>query len=891
MTTKIWIKLRTLRARLLNQVAAPAFMVMLSVAPLPAAAQAQMVPFDIAPQSLADTLLQISRQSNIGVMAPAGLTGGRSVQGIHGKMSVEEALMQALKGTDLKYRAASDGSFVIEDSSSSGTSSRPKQKGEAPSPSHSVQTAGLNSAAQTSFTSPTDNVPSHIEEVVVTATKRAASVRDVPMSIAVIGNQDIERRGLIGMEDYLRSIPGVNQIDVGGRDNAIVIRGITTSPANENAASGATVATYFDETSITGGAGLSAGGIDIRPVDIERIEVLRGPQGTSFGDASLGGVLRIIPKKPDLNEWSGKVSGSYSNTERYGGDNSMVQGVLNIPVIPGKLAIRAVAYQFDESGAYRNIVGNDAATIARAQTYGLGSLVQGYIRNDIGRMLSEGGRLAVLWAPADNLDVSFNYLRQTIKQDGWPVSDVGSYLQSHIPASPLWSVRGQDGELADTKIDLWNATVNYNFGWAKLTSIASMVESGSISVNTGIFPPPYSTTNISKFKSITEETRLVSQLDGPFQFLSGIFYENTKDRGPSDTYWPGTAATNPYSTNPILFNETDRNLVQYAFFGEASYNLTDKLTATVGARYFNYDKDEISLREGAFAGNIPIGSGVRTTVQKDEGGPIYKANLSYKPVDDSLLYASFSQGFRLGRPTAGVISTCDANNDGIVDGTNVTVASTRSINSDSLDNYEVGAKSSFFDQRLVLDATAFHIDWNGLPTSVLISCSGLSRTYIANAGSATSDGGEIQASLMVAEGLRADFGAAYTHANLSRAVPALGVPNGARLPGSPTFSANMSLQYEFRVSGHKAFVREDSLYTGAFYGDLLQTPGLRAGDYFKMDARAGIQIAKTNIELYVKNVMNENAFTWRGAFGGTNPFAGYQLRPRTIGIQVGYIIE
>jgi len=158
---------------------------------------------------------------------------------------------------------------------------------------------------------------------------------------------EIERRGAVGMEDYLRSVPGVAQIDNGPRSNAVVIRGISTSPENENASSGTTVATYFGETPITGGGGYGAGGIDVRPVDIERIEVLRGPQGTAYGSASLGGALRIIPNRPQLGAFTGNVSANYSSTSGRGGDNSMLQGTLNLPVVEDKFALRAVGYRFD----------------------------------------------------------------------------------------------------------------------------------------------------------------------------------------------------------------------------------------------------------------------------------------------------------------------------------------------------------------------------------------------------------------------------------------------------------------------------------------------------------------------------------------------------------------
>lgn len=146
-----------------------------------------------------------------------------------------------------------------------------------------------------------------LEEIIVTATKREERMLDVPMSIATLGGRDIDRRGLIELRDYLPSIPGVNVVDVGGRSNQITIRGIASSGNN---GAGATTSTYFDEPSITGSGGVVGGGSDVRPVDLERIEVLRGPQGTAFGDASLGGTLRYVTAKPNLKSFSTKFSGA-----------------------------------------------------------------------------------------------------------------------------------------------------------------------------------------------------------------------------------------------------------------------------------------------------------------------------------------------------------------------------------------------------------------------------------------------------------------------------------------------------------------------------------------------------------------------------------------------------
>jgi iron complex outermembrane recepter protein len=878
-------------------------------------------PTNIPSQGLGPALQTLAKDRNFQVVYVSEEVNSLRTQGAVGEFTSEEALKQLLGGTGMTFRYLDEKTVTIVPVSAASLSDTSSAVSSSISDSRIVRADGGQEAEarQKSFWSrfrlaqadqgapagsPTvENKseqasykkPVQIEEVIVTATKREERLQDVPMSLAVVSSEDIERRGLIGMEDYLRSIPGVNQIDRGSLDNTIVIRGITTSPEFENTGSGTTVASYFDETPMTGAAGLGAGGIDVRPVDMERIEVLRGPQGTTFGDASLGGTIRMIPVKPKLDAFSAKLAADYSNTSGFGSDNSMIQGVVNIPVVADKFALRAVGYRYDESGFYRNIAGIDPATIAAATTFGLGNYVSGPVQGDVGRMLSTGGRLTALWQATDKLDLSLNFLTQKIEQDGLPfttVGTIGTYQQVRYPIAPQGRVRGEAGEISDNKINLSNLVLRYDLGWAALTSAASWIDASAVQAIGAVAPSvllgPYSSTGPADFKSFTAETRLASHLEGRFQFLGGLFYEHVKEGYTLHIDWPGTPANNPLAslglpaTNPLLILDSTLRLDQRAVFGEGSYNLTDKLTATVGGRYFKYDKNTSELDEGGFLG-VPIGAGIAQNLESSEGHSTYKANLSYKPTKESLLYASWGQGFRLGHPSAGVPSAvCDPNNTGFIQGTNISVASTRNIDSDFLDSYEIGGKFTSFDRRVVVDTAVYHIKWNGLPTLIFPpGGSSCPFAYTANAGAATSDGVELQASLFAMEGLRFDFGAGYTKARLSKDAPGL-APDGARLPGSPKASANLAAQYDFHIAGHKAFARADSFYTGRFYGDLLQTPSLAAGDYIKIDARAGVEIKNLSVELFGRNLTNRDAFTWQDVYGG------YRLRPRTVGVQLGY---
>jgi iron complex outermembrane recepter protein len=836
----------------------------------------QTYQLDIQPQALGKALQSFATQSGLQVVYYAQIAEGLTARRVVGSLSATDALHQLLQGTELTFQSVNADTIVIRNAAAPASAA----------PARTSDAAGAGRAESANV---------QLEEIIVTATKRAESVQDIAMSIAVVGHQDIERRGLIGMEDYLRSIPGVNQIDRGGRDNAVVIRGITTSPEFENASSGTTVATYFDETPVTGAAGRGGGGIDLRPVDLERIEILRGPQGTTFGSAALGGAMRLIPVKPKLDGFGARVAASYSDTSGLGGGNSMLQGVLNVPLIDNELALRAVGYRYDESGTYRNIAGIDPAMIAFAERFGLGDFVRGHVQDDVGRMRTIGGRLAGLWQATDRMSLAMNVLTQTIEQDGSPLAMTGAFEQSRGPIAPQGRVRGEAGELNDTDLDLLNLVLSYDLGWAALTTAASWVDGGSVST-TGAMSAlpslgPSSNAARSDFESFTAETRLVSQLEGRTQMLAGLFYENVdEDYLQHSGDWPGAAAANPFGTDPMFISAIERHLDQRALFGEVSYALTDQLTAAVGGRYFKYDKEESNLQEGGLV-RVPLDAGVTQGLDNSDSGSSFKADLRYKPTPDALLYTSWSQGFRLGRPAAGLPSaTCDRDGDGIVDGTSTSIASTRQIDSDDIDNYEVGGKFAFFERRLALDVAVYHIEWHGLPirTVVPLPCN---ASYTGNAGAATSDGVELQATLFVANGFKLDFGGSYNDAKLSRDAPGLTTPafEGDRLPGAPRVNANFAAQYDFNVAGHRAFVRADSFYTGEFYGDLLQTPALSAGEYVKVDARAGVAMKNLSLELFVRNLTNEDAFTWRGL--ATTPAIAYRLRPRTVGVQLGYSFE
>lgn len=854
--------------------------------------------FEIDRVSITEALNSFSKQTGFSVsfISKTHSSEDRLVLPLKGRYTAEDALEQLLRSSGLQYAVVKPGFIAVFDSDA------PSQRGTVPvmsptrldtrldeesTPERQRRSVAARATAENNTAAQRD-----VEEVIVTAQKRTQNVQDVPISIAVVGAAEISRRGLAGAEDYLRGIPGANQVD-SANGPSIVIRGIESSPQNQNYASGATTATYFGETPTTNSAGLSSGtNVDLKLVDIERVEVLRGPQGTAFGNSSMGGAVRQIPVAPKLEEFEGGVGLGYSATAGYGGNNHQARGVLNLPVIKDKLGIRAVGYRFDDSGFYRNIAGSDAA-FRSSIAIPFGADAFAIDDREVGASSTVGGRIAALWQATDEMRFTLSYLTQKTETDGLGLATRPGYDQAILRVAPEHVVRGESDGVADADIDIANATVEYDFGWANLLATYSYTESGSLvsqadQLYAGDWPA--SSLGDSEHRENVGEVRLVSQLGGPVSFLVGAYGEKLKDDYLFDYRWFGDPATNFLCVGcagQSFVGEQRQHweLEQMTVFGEVSWEIIDDLTLTGGVRRYDYDRTIASDSRGPIFGTTSVSSSTDAT------GETYRLNLSYKPIADVLVYGGWSQGFRIGKPQPELsAAACDPNGDGVIEGTDIPLSSTGRVNSDSVDSYEIGSKLAFFDNRVRVDAAVFRMEWKDIPVRAAAGARPTScgLLYLTNAGEALSEGVELQVNVQVTDPFRIDVGGSYIDAHLTEAVPAQRFVEGARLPGSPKVNANLGLQYEFEIAGYDAFVRTDSIYVGDFYGDVLQTPNLKAGDYVKVDASARLQLDNLDIDLFVKNLTNEDDFTFRGVSASVGQFHGYRLRPRTIGLQLGY---
>jgi len=700
-----------------------------------------------------------------------------------------------------------------------------------------------------------------IEEVIVSASKRGdVSVMDIPASISVASGDLISKRGMVGMDDFLRSLPSTNFLDRGAGRNGIIMRGVTASPQDDIA-----VGVYIDETPVAGMGSLGGGNPDLKYVDMQRIEVLRGPQGTLYGDGSIAGTVRVIPNAPDLSGFSAEIAGSASSTADLGGQNTMLRGVLNLPVVEDKFAIRVVGYDYDNSGYYKNIAGDNADKATWADAFG-GIVTSRRAGDD----RYTGGRITALWQVSEDFDVTLSHMTQDIDQSGIPESMLALGGKNRAP----FQRQDGSGETLTIDLDVTNLKMNLDMGSYELFSSTSIAESKTLQDRDlgAYFGPmlevddmPIYLADSAVAEQFTQELRLNTRLDGPLQFLVGAFYQDHKRTANQKMTFEGTPELDPFE-GALLFESTfGDNLKQLAFFGEASFDLTDQLTAVAGVRHYSYDKESPDENDGVFNGGYTEGF-----VENDDSGQTYKLSLNYRPDETTSFYGTFAQGFRLGGPHPEIPSDiCDT--DGVPD----------QIDSDELDSFEVGAKFAFADGRATLNVSAFQVDWTGIPVKQILDC-GFETT--ANAGEAQSKGVEVDGQLLLADAWRIDYGMSYTQAELTADSAPLNAQSGDRLPGSPEFSASLGLQADFSMAGRPMFARADIAHIGEYYNNLQQS-GSAAGDFTTVNLSLGAEINDSvSVDLFARNLTNKEGLTWIETELGDGR-ANY-IRPRTIGIEL-----
>lgn len=854
---------------------------------VPAAASAadtldQTVNIDIAANTrIEDALIEWGLASHMTVMFNTTAATGIIRHEVRGNMSARQALAMLLSGSKLTFTRDGQRIRIIPSAGLVPTSLSNLESSSAPvtasdSESGSPDNSSGSASESDENSEPGRHVGSNLEQVVVTATHRAEKLQDIPMSLTALSADEVEQRDITGMGDYLTSVPGVSHLDEGVGRNSTVIRGITLDPEYEGSGSGQTVGYYFGEVPLSDVRWNSP---DLKLVDMDRVELLRGPQGTLYGAGSLAGTLRNIPVAPHLGQFDGYAKVDYSNTARFGGSNSAEQAAVNLPLVSDAFAVRIVGYHFQDSGYIHNVAGSDPTYVANATAYGASQLAEN--QDGVGADRYVGGRIEALWHPLEALDINFSYITQDASQLGLPESDLGLplYTQARL------QVNSESSEGLSDHSRIANVLATYGSAWGQFVLSSSYMrqtyERGyGLDTFFGGVPIPqiFGTTT----DGVSEELRFVSNQFGPWQYIAGYFFEHLIETSTGTDYYSGSPALSPYSSpTSEIYAFTDKTwLRQNAVFGELSYSIIPQLTLTAGSRRSDYNKADGGANSVAFGGGGPEVE--NATLNTSQVKTTWKASISYKPTEEAMLYALWSQGFRLGSPLSPIINPACNDGTGHVVGYSDYPLNGASLKSDSLTNYELGAKFQLLQKRLNLNAALYEIDWVNLPITVFVP-SPCAASLSLNAGKARSRGIEVESDLLLVQGLKFDLSGSFNKAVLNGDSPGIGT-DGQRLPGSPQYQFATGLQYGFNVGQLPTYVRGDYMRVGSYFNDVAQTAP-REGDYGRFDARIGLTVSQFDIGVYGKNLTNAAEITWAdSAFPGR----AERLRPRTIGADFKY---
>jgi outer membrane receptor protein involved in Fe transport len=748
-----------------------------------------------------------------------------------------------------------------------------------------------------------------VTEVIVTATRRATSVQKVPYNISVIGASDLSTKGITELSELSRAIPGLSVRDVGSRDDAsIILRGLSVDPLRASTlGDNGSVATYINDTPVTN---------QPKIFDIERVEVLRGPQGTLYGSGSLGGAIRYIVADPKM-KFEASAGGKVYQISEADDVSYEVNGMINIPLVEDKLAVRVAAQYLDDSGF------TDYPFVLTGP------------KTDLDFEQRTTARASLLWTPTENFEATLSYYTDNSKSGGRTGGNPGLSLPA--ASYPSYNYAANAGKvLGDYDIGLrfeepysmhYQLTaleMKYDLGFADLISSTSYTKKTGLGhrdqtdllLGLGFGYESYPdfrsfTTELDDFESAVQELRLVSSDGGSFDYVAGLYYANEGTWGTSSEYTPGfTQFIGATRTDDLeYFAKSDVLYSEWAAFGELTWHINEAWQVTGGARAFKLIEKStectaLPLYEDPNSSAINCPDSVGKSTVEDT---IYKLNTSYQWTPDVMVYGTFSQGFRRGGvnllPSGGQFV-------GIID-------AQRQYAPDTVDNYEIGVRSQWFDRKLTVNAALFNIKWQDVQLSSLAPGN---LPIIANAGEANSKGVELETLWKATDALTLSFGYAYTNAKISEdflptddggtpEIPDDGIDDtlddtfvsqfykGATLPGTPEQQVSLAADYTLPYSDYGLM----TLHADYSYSSGITTSAepIKNGspnlDYAELKGFSQTNLSfgwepmdTVGVKLFVNNVFDEYAYVAQqgeATYGLQGKFF-IPIRPRVIGISI-----
>lgn len=776
-------------------------------------------------------------------------------------------------------------------------------------------TAAITTSIIASFAAPVmaqDDVDDTMtmEEVVVTATRRETTMTEIPYSISAVSGDFIDKARIITTGELLQGVPGASTIDFGARNagtvNAIRIRGLAVdSNVNMDVRLSADppVSTYLNETPLFAPMILK---------DLERVEVLRGPQGTLYGSGSLGGTVRYLTRLPVLGEFEGRVEASFSQTDGSSGNNWDGDAVINIP-IGDTFAVRALVGKIDYAGIVDgpNLYVLDDQDLPIAPDGVLADTAVYESVRDLDTVDIDYARVSAFWQPTDTFDALLWYAYQeddiggrmqpTEGVDGWG-DQYGKYEIGSIQREP-----------SERKVDATALELNIDFGFATLTSSSSYYDhsGNSVSENTGFYaqngwlanfyynyPRPMASAERSfTDEAFIQELRLVSQGDTDFPWIVGVFYRDQEATSIQNSFVRGFKRWGDAFFGPgVVVSDSDfryqrdENFEDMAIFGELTWRVTDSFSLTGGFRNFDNDYDNNTMLGVGLYSSFSIDD--TASFQGSEDDTLWKFNAAWNFDEDKLLYANFAQGFRRGGANAVPL-----------DGVFAEDPAWQIYDPDTTNSYEIGLKGggsgSFWS------VAAFYIDWQDIQLNTATTNWGFFAAQ--NGGDAHTQGIEVEWDVYFGENWHANLGYAFTQGELDETFLS---PDGAFVAGTAgsdlpgvaenminamienTLTLNNGWDWNNRLIGYYQssttnILNEDSVIYAEFPGFALFN--------FNSTVFIGDQ---WSVGLFVKNLTNERGRVgeFTEAWMGTDPAQNYFgsgaktviTRPRTIGVAVTY---
>lgn len=688
-------------------------------------------------------------------------------------------------------------------------------------------------------------------DIVVTATRRSQSLQEVPMSISAVTATALQSKVATTFIDYASSVPNLS-FSVSGvgpsSGRSVAVRGI----ADVN-----TTGFYIDESPLVES-------LDPRILDVDRVEVLRGPQGTLFGARSLGGTVRLITTQPSASETSGRAHASISTTKGTNKPNYQIDGAINLPIVTDKVGLRVVGLRQYDAGYYTRTFDRPAGG---TQT----------LRN-IGRTITDGVSASAVIKLTDELSVTPRILFQHTRLNGLPLADVAVDKSSPVPS--VLRVKSLDQrrtfDVAEASEDKWllgtvDVKLEKSFGTFSYSTTLFRRRTRDVEDQTDFIASAFglsqkipTTIEVNHpTDSFAQELRFSSTFKGPFQVVAGLFYDNIRSNEWSPpNIIPGIDAAlgGVLGTDFIYQKNWPSKQEDFAAYGEVNWNVLPRVTLITGARLFKTKTTASIQGDGIVYG----GPSSRPSSTLNESGVTPKASIQYEFSRGNQIYVTAAKGFRPGGPNQlfPTLFGCDTDLAAL----GLTSDQAAFYKSDSVWSYEVGAKATMFDRKLRASISGFRIDWGNIQQKILLQCG---FDFKRNSGAARSQGFEFELNANPVDGLTLSAGGGYVDAKIVEQSPTSRFKVGDRIPQVPKWNLNFSADYRQAISGNmEGFLHADYTYVDSSNSSLNANvdpvsgrliPRIRPS-YELVNTRLGVSFGEqTEIALFAKNLTDERA--------------------------------